>query len=74
MAKSLKNHGKDWSAEDKKIFKNLVKEGTSATSIATKMGRTINSIRLYASNNSISLRVKKKTAAKKAGKKAAKKK
>ena len=76
MAKSLKNHGKDWSSQDKKDFKNFVKDGVPARVIAQKMGRTENSIRLYASNNGISFRGKKSSSAKKtsAKKTAAKKK
>ncbi len=73
MAKNPKNHGRDWTTQDKKDFKKYVQESTPTRTIATKMGRTENSIRLYASNNGISLRPKK-TAAKKTAKKAAKRK
>lgn len=56
MAKTPKNHGKDWTSADKKEFKKLVSQNTPTPLIAHKMGRTENSVRLFASNNDISLK------------------
>ncbi|HEV8511973.1 MAG TPA: hypothetical protein VGQ59_01785 [Cyclobacteriaceae bacterium] len=56
MAKLPKNHGKDWTSTDKKEFKKLVSENTPTRLLAYKMGRTENSVRLFASSNDISLK------------------
>jgi hypothetical protein len=56
MAKTPKNHGKEWTSADKKQFNQLVKGNTPTGLIAHKLGRTENSVRLFASNNNVSLK------------------
>jgi hypothetical protein len=48
MAKTPKNHGKEWTSADKKQFNQLVKGNTPTGLIAHKLGRTENSVRLFA--------------------------
>jgi len=56
MAKTPKNHGKDWSPQDVKQLRQLAKENTPTRVIALKMERTEDSVQAKASREGISLK------------------
>lgn len=56
MAKTPKNHGKQWSSQDIKQLGILADQNTPTRVIGLKMGRTENSVRRVASKNGISLK------------------
>ena len=56
MAKTPKNHGKDWSSQDTKQLRQLAKENTPTRVIGLKMGRTEDSVQGKASREGISLK------------------
>jgi len=56
MAKQPKNHGKAISKQDIAAVKKLAKENTPTRVIGLKIGRSENSVRGIASDNSISLK------------------
>jgi hypothetical protein len=55
-AKYNRNSGKEWTSEDIRKLRSLVKENTPIRVICLKMGRTEDAIRSIASEESISLR------------------
>lgn len=56
MAKTPKNHGKDWSRGDLRELRKLAKGNTPTGLIAYKLGRTNDAVRSKASEKSISLK------------------
>jgi len=56
MAKTPKNHRKEWTNQDIKQLKKLADQNTPTRVIALKLGRTENSVRSAASENDISLK------------------
>ncbi len=56
MAKTPKNHGKDWTKSDIKNLEKLADGNTPTRLIAYKMGRTEASIRSKASEEEVSLK------------------
>ena len=56
MAKAPKNHGNDWTSQDVRQFKQLVRENTPTRVIALKLGRTENAIYAEAQRERISLK------------------
>lgn len=56
MPKSTRNTGKDWSKTDVSQLQNLAKQNTPTRVIGLKLGRTENSVRSKASDESISLK------------------
>lgn len=56
MAKTPRNHGKDWTPQDMRGLKQLVKENTPTRVIGLKLGRTPESISSKASDAGISLK------------------
>ncbi len=56
MAKTLKNHKKEWTNQDIKQLEKLADQNTPTRVIGLKLGRTENSIRSAASENDISLK------------------
>ena len=56
MAKSTRNSGQNWTKQDVGQLKKLAKENTPTRVIGLKLGRTENSIRSKASQESVSLK------------------
>lgn len=56
MAKQPPNHGKGWSPSQVQQLRTLAKQNTPTRVIGLKMGRTEDSIRAKASDESISLK------------------
>lgn len=56
MAKTPKNHGKDWSTQDVKQLRQLARGNTPTRVIGLKMGRTEDSIYGKAQREDISLK------------------
>jgi hypothetical protein len=56
MAKTPKNHRKEWTNQDIKQLKELADQNTPTRVIGLKLGRTENSVRSAASENDISLK------------------
>lgn len=56
MAKTPKNHGKDWSGSDVGELKKLVKGNTPTGLVAHKLGRTKDAVQSKASAENISLK------------------
>jgi hypothetical protein len=56
MAKTPKNHRKEWTNQDIKQLKKLADQNTPTRVIGLKLGRTENSVRSAASENDISLK------------------
>lgn len=56
MAKTPKNHGKDWSAQDMKQLRQLARENTPTRVIGLKMGRSEDSVYGKAQREDISLK------------------
>jgi hypothetical protein len=56
MAKTPKNHGKEWTNQDVGQLQKLSKQNTPTRVIALKMGRTEDSVRNAASAKEISLK------------------
>ena len=56
MAKTPKNHGKEWTNQDVGQLQKLANQNTPTRVIALKMGRTEDSVRNAASPNEISLK------------------
>jgi hypothetical protein len=56
MAKPPANQGKQWTPADVKQIKQLAKENTPTRVIGLKMGRTEDSVRAKAGENSVSLK------------------
>jgi hypothetical protein len=56
MAKTPKNHGKDWSKSDVSQLQKLAKGNTPTGLTAYKLGRTEDAVRSKASNENISLK------------------
>ena len=56
LAKTPKNHGKDWTKKDVHQLKDLAKGNTPTGLIAHKLGRTESSVFSKASEESISLK------------------
>jgi hypothetical protein len=56
MAKTPKNHGKDWTKGDVSQLQKLVKGNTPTGLVAYKLGRTEDAVRSKASNENISLK------------------
>lgn len=56
MAKTPKNHGKEWTKQDVGQLQKLANQNTPTRVIALKMNRTEDSIRSAASANDISLK------------------
>jgi hypothetical protein len=56
MAKTPKNHGKEWNNQDVGQLQKLANQNTPTRVIALKMGRTEDSVRNAASSNDISLK------------------
>lgn len=56
MAKPPTNHGKQWTPTDVMQLKQLAKENTPTRVIGLKMGRTEDSVRAKAGENSVSLK------------------
>jgi hypothetical protein len=56
MAKTPKNHGKEWTPANDKTLKELAKGNTPTGLIAYKMGRSEDAIRSRASDKSVSLK------------------
>ena len=56
MAKTPKNHGKDWSAADMKQLQREVKQNTPTRVLALHLGRTPAAVQQKASQESISLK------------------
>lgn len=57
-----KRQVKQWTSQDEKLFKRLVREGTSTTKIARELKRTAASVRSKAQKIGLSLKVKVKKA------------
>jgi hypothetical protein len=55
MAKTPKNHGKDWTAKDVNEFRQLARQNTPTRVIALKTGRSTEAIYQKASTEGISL-------------------
>lgn len=56
MAKTPKNHGKDWSSQDVRQLRQLVRENTPTRVIGLKMGRSEDSVYGKAQRENISLK------------------
>ena len=56
MAKTLSNHGKQWSHADVSQLKQLAKQNTPTRVIGLKMGRTEDAVRAKASEADVSLK------------------
>lgn len=56
MAKTPKNHSKDWTKSDVQQLRQLARENTPTRVIGLKTGRTENSVRSKASDENISLK------------------
>lgn len=56
MSKSTRNSGKQWSAQDVSLLKQLAKQNTPTRVIGLKLGRTENAVRSQASEKSVSLK------------------
>ncbi len=56
MAKTLSNHGKQWSPADVSQLKQLAKQNTPTRVIGLKMGRTEDAVRAKASETDVSLK------------------
>jgi len=57
MAKTPKNHRKEWTNQDIKQLKKLADQNTPTRVIGLKLGRTENSVRSAAFENDISLKL-----------------
>lgn len=56
MAKPPANHGKQWTPDDVAQLKQLAKQNTPTRVIGLKLGRTEDSVRTKAGENSVSLK------------------
>jgi hypothetical protein len=56
MAKAPKNHGKDWTRQEVKALRQLVKENTPTRVIGLKLERSVHSLYGKAQREGISLR------------------
>jgi hypothetical protein len=56
MAKTPKNHGKDWTSRDLSELKRLARQNTPTRVVALKLGRSTESIYQKASIEGVSLR------------------
>ncbi len=56
MAKTPKNHGKDWTASDMKQLQREVKQNTPTRVLALHLGRTPGAVQQKASQERISLK------------------
>ena len=56
MAKTPKNHGKDWTKSDVAQLRKLAKGNTPTGLVAYELGRTEDAVRSKASNENISLK------------------
>jgi hypothetical protein len=56
MAKTPKNHGKDWTKDDVGQLRKLAKGNTPTGLVAYKLGRTEDAVRSKASDENISLK------------------
>lgn len=56
MAKTPRNHGKDWSSSDLRALKQLADKNTPTRLIAYKLGRAEDAIRNKASEANVSLK------------------
>lgn len=56
MAKTPKNHGRQWSAADDRALRDLATGNTPTRLIAHKLGRTEDAVRSHASEENVSLK------------------